>query len=185
MFLESFSWSVSCFAVRFGFFFCTISFLTSITVAMALENVELQRGLQSRRSTVNFFANRCSRQQDIPIFSGKKIKNLGDLWRLWTVLASQQSCQKQKIHRASTLTLGGKCFIYPKCVPLNIHTGALQRPSKTGNSNKLCDDYSLRKNKLFFDRDPTFLLHIFHFYKSELYGKCAPSTSKKRSSTGA
>ncbi|XP_035509506.1 potassium voltage-gated channel subfamily V member 2-like [Morone saxatilis] len=67
------------------------------------------------------------------------------------------------------VNVGGKVFHIPRqCAAKYPKTriGSLALCRDRAKLLKLCDDYSVRKNEFFFDRDPAFFHHIFHFYTS-------------------
>lgn len=73
--------------------------------------------------------------------------------------------QQQSIN----INVGGKVFHIPKNCAIKYpqsRIGSLALCRDRAKLFKLCDDYSVRKNEFFFDRDPTFFHHVFHFYTS-------------------
>ncbi|XP_036409796.1 potassium voltage-gated channel subfamily V member 2-like [Megalops cyprinoides] len=69
------------------------------------------------------------------------------------------------------LNVGGKVFNIPKRMAVRYpHTriGSLALCTDPVKRQALCDDYSVHTNEFFFDRDPTFFHHIFHFYRSNV-----------------
>ncbi|XP_029562026.1 potassium voltage-gated channel subfamily V member 2-like [Salmo trutta] len=70
-----------------------------------------------------------------------------------------------------TINVGGKVFQFPIHLVLlypKTGIGSLALYTDSMKRMTLCDDYSVRKNEFFFDRDPTFFHYIFHFYCSNV-----------------
>lgn len=69
------------------------------------------------------------------------------------------------------LNVGGKVFHIPKHLVLRYpktRIGALALCNDPTKLMTLCDDYNVRNDEFFFDRDPTFFHYIFHFYCSNV-----------------
>ncbi|XP_010892424.1 potassium voltage-gated channel subfamily V member 2 [Esox lucius] len=81
---------------------------------------------------------------------------------------------KKSLARQSNIVninVGGKVFHIPVHLVLRYpktRIGSLALCTDPVKRLTLCDDYSVRKNEFFFDRDPTFFHHIFHFYCSNV-----------------
>ncbi|XP_070976390.1 potassium voltage-gated channel subfamily V member 2-like [Oncorhynchus clarkii lewisi] len=70
-----------------------------------------------------------------------------------------------------TINVGGRVFHIPIHLVLRYpktRIGSLALCTDPVKRMTLCDDYSVRKNEFFFDRDPTFFHYIFHFYCSNV-----------------
>ncbi|XP_041791258.1 potassium voltage-gated channel subfamily V member 2-like [Chelmon rostratus] len=139
---------------------------------MASENVQLQRCLQNRRSTVNCLPKGVEDNKTFPFSQEKTVK----AWRSLENLDSpgvKTECPKAEDRperqHSININVGGKVFHIPKqCAVKYPQTriGSLALCRDRAKLLKLCDDYSVRKNEFFFDRDPAFFHHIFHFYTS-------------------
>ncbi|XP_068176510.1 potassium voltage-gated channel subfamily V member 2-like [Antennarius striatus] len=139
---------------------------------MALENVELQRCLRSRRSTVNCLSKGVVDNKTFPFSQEKTVK----AWRSLDNLDSP--CIKEGLSKAEgkpeqqqsiNLNVGGKVFLIPKKYAAKYpqtRIGSLALCSDRAKLFTLCDDYSVQKNEFFFDRDPAFFHHISQFYTS-------------------
>ncbi|XP_028833045.1 potassium voltage-gated channel subfamily V member 2 [Denticeps clupeoides] len=69
------------------------------------------------------------------------------------------------------LNVGGKVFNIPKRLAARYpktRIGTLALCTDPVKQLTLCDDYCVRTNEFFFDRDPTFFHYIFHFYCSNV-----------------
>lgn len=69
------------------------------------------------------------------------------------------------------LNVGGKVFHIPKHLVLRYpktRIGILAMCSDPAKRLTLCDDYNVRNDEFFFDRDPLFFHYIFHFYCSNV-----------------
>ncbi|KAM3866003.1 potassium voltage-gated channel subfamily V member 2 [Diretmus argenteus] len=69
------------------------------------------------------------------------------------------------------LNVGGKIFHIPKHLVLRYpktRIGMLALCNDPVKRLTLCDDYNVRNNEFFFDRDPMFFHYIFHFYCSNV-----------------
>lgn len=77
----------------------------------------------------------------------------------------ERTQQQQSIN----VNVGGKVFQIPRVCAVKYpqtRIGSLALCRDRTKLFKLCDDYSLRKNEFFFDRDPAFFHHVSHFYTS-------------------
>ncbi|KAM9358380.1 potassium voltage-gated channel subfamily V member 2-like [Symphorus nematophorus] len=139
---------------------------------MAAEIVQLQRCLQNRRSTVNCLPKGVQDNKTFPFSQEKTVK----AWRSLENLDSpdiKTDCPKAEDRpggqQSLNVNVGGKVFHIPKqCAVKYPQTriGLLALCRDRTKVLTLCDDYSVRKNEFFFDRDPAFFHHIFHFYTS-------------------
>lgn len=69
------------------------------------------------------------------------------------------------------LNVGGKLFHIPKHLVLRYpktRIGVLALCDDPVKRLTLCDDYNVRNDEFFFDRDPMFFHYIFHFYCSNV-----------------
>lgn len=69
------------------------------------------------------------------------------------------------------LNVGGKVFHIPKHLVLQhpkTRIGVLALCDDPVKRLTLCDDYNVRNDEFFFDRDPMFFHYIFHFYCSNV-----------------
>ncbi|XP_072220197.1 potassium voltage-gated channel subfamily V member 2 [Leuresthes tenuis] len=69
------------------------------------------------------------------------------------------------------LNIGGKVFHIPKHLVLRYpktRIGVLALCEDPTKRLSLCDDYNVKSNEFFFDRDPLFFHYIFHFYCSNV-----------------
>ncbi|XP_054646496.1 potassium voltage-gated channel subfamily V member 2-like isoform X2 [Dunckerocampus dactyliophorus] len=135
---------------------------------MAVDNVQLQRYLQSRRSTINCLSKGASDKKTFPFSQQDAVKAWSSLGTL-----DGHECpsgdEKPKQQHHVKVNVGGKVFHIPKQCAMNYpHTriGSLATCTDRTRLLKLCDDYSVKKNEFFFDRDPAFFHHICHFYAS-------------------
>lgn len=140
---------------------------------MALENDELQRCLQNRRSTVNCLSKSIGDNKTFPFSQEKTVKAWRSLENLDSpgVKAEPPSDGEVILEKQQNINInvGGKIFHIPqKCAVKYPQTriGSLALCSDRAKFFKLCDDYSVRRDEFFFDRDPAFFHHIFHFYTS-------------------
>lgn len=139
---------------------------------MALENVELQRCLQNRRSTVNCLSKGVLDNKTFPFSQEKTVKAWRSLENLDSPDIKAELPKAEDIleqQQSININVGGKVFHIPnKCAIKYPQTriGSLALCRDQAKVFKLCDDYSLCKNEFFFDRDPAFFHHIFHFYTS-------------------
>uniref|UniRef100_A0A667XXD3 Uncharacterized protein n=1 Tax=Myripristis murdjan TaxID=586833 RepID=A0A667XXD3_9TELE len=77
--------------------------------------------------------------------------------------------ERHNLQQSININVGGKVFHIPKQSAIkypNTRIGCLALCRDRMKLLKLCDDYSVRNNEFFFDRDPAFFHHIFHFYTS-------------------
>ncbi|XP_070765464.1 potassium voltage-gated channel subfamily V member 2-like [Enoplosus armatus] len=134
---------------------------------MASENVQLQRCLQNRRLTVNCLSKGVEDNKTFPFSQEKTVK----AWRSLENLDSPdiKAEERPELQKSININVGGKVFHIPKqCATRYPQTriGSLALCRDRAKLLALCDDYSVRKNEFFFDRDPAFFHHICHFYTS-------------------
>ncbi|XP_031163372.1 potassium voltage-gated channel subfamily V member 2-like [Sander lucioperca] len=134
---------------------------------MTPENAKLQRCLQKRRSTINCLSKGVEDNKTFPFSQEKTVKAWTSLQYLDSpnIKAEEISKEQQSI----SVNVGGKVFHIPnQCAIKYPHTriGSLALCRDRAKLLTLCDDYSVRKNEFFFDRDPAFFHHICHFYTS-------------------
>lgn len=139
---------------------------------MALEDVELQRSLQNRRSTVNCLSKGVVDNKTFPFSQEKTVKAWRSLENLDSPGIKAQFPKSEDIleqPQSININVGGKVFHIPKKCAVKYpqsRIGSLVLCRDRAKLFKLCDDYSVRKNEFFFDRDPAFFHHVFHFYTS-------------------
>nr|XP_046247890.1 potassium voltage-gated channel subfamily V member 2-like [Scatophagus argus] len=134
---------------------------------MALNNVEMQRCLQNRRSTINCLPKGVVDNKTFPFSQEKTVKG----WKSLENLDSPgiKSADGQELQQSINVNVGGKVFRIPKKYVIKYpqtRIGSLALCRDQAKVFTLCDDYSVHKNEFFFDRDPAFFHHVFHFYKS-------------------
>lgn len=141
---------------------------------MASEKFHLQRCLQNRRLTVTTtgLSKSVEDNRTFPFSQEKTVK----AWRSLEDLDSlgiKEECPKAKDRPERqhniTVNVGGKVFHIPKqCAVKYPQTriGSLALCRDRAKLLMLCDDYCVRKNEFFFDRDPAYFHHICHFYTS-------------------
>ncbi|XP_073332571.1 potassium voltage-gated channel subfamily V member 2-like [Pagrus major] len=140
---------------------------------MDLENVEIQRCLQNRRSTVNCLSKGVKDNKTFPFSQEKSVK----AWRSLENLDSPDPKTEgpktgygpNRKQQHINVNIGGKVFHIPKQCALKYpqtRIGSLALCRDKTKLLTLCDDYSVRKDEFFFDRDPSFFHHIFNFYKT-------------------
>ncbi|XP_061681702.1 potassium voltage-gated channel subfamily V member 2-like [Syngnathoides biaculeatus] len=150
------------------FLFCVTSadFLLLATGAMAVDYSQLQKRLQSRRSTINCLSKNVSDKKTFAVSQKNAVKAWSSLENLDTP-ECQGGEEKPKQEPNIKLNVGGKVFHIPKkCAMKYPHTriGSLAASTDRSQLIALCDDYSVKNNEFFFDHDPTFFHHICHFY---------------------
>ncbi|XP_061831940.1 potassium voltage-gated channel subfamily V member 2-like [Nerophis lumbriciformis] len=130
-------------------------------------SADLSRCLQSRRSTINCLSKGGRDKKSFPFSQQDAVKAWSSLENL-----DGPECpageEKPKPHDV-TVNIGGKVFHIPKKCAMNYpHTriGSLAACADRSRLSALCDDYSVKKDEFFFDRDPAFFHHICHFYAS-------------------
>ncbi|KAM7387998.1 hypothetical protein PAMP_024202 [Pampus punctatissimus] len=124
------------------------------------------RCLQNRRSTINCLS-KGTEDKTFPFSQKKTVKAWSSLENLDSPREKVKEKPKQQL--SINVNVGGKVFHIPKkCAIKYPHTriGTLALCRDQAKLLKLCDDYSVRKNEFFFDRDPAFFHHICHFYTS-------------------
>ncbi|XP_068446251.1 potassium voltage-gated channel subfamily V member 2-like [Clinocottus analis] len=134
---------------------------------MASETAKLQRCLQKRRTTINCLSNGVEGHKTFPFSQDKTVK-------AWTSLDNLDSLdveaeERSKEQQSISVNVGGKVFRIPKRCAVNYpntRIGSLALCRDRAKLFTLCDDYSVRKNEFFFDRDPAFFHHVCHFYTS-------------------
>lgn len=136
------------------------------------ENTRLQRSLQNRRSTINCLSKGAEDNKTFPFSQEKRVKawsSLDNLDRPSIRIECPKADRRRKLQQNINLNVGGKVFQIPKQCAIKYPTtriGSLALCNDQAKLLKLCDDYSVRKNEFFFDRDPTFFHHVCHFYTS-------------------
>ncbi|XP_069009468.1 potassium voltage-gated channel subfamily V member 2-like [Embiotoca jacksoni] len=133
---------------------------------------KLQRCLQTRRSTINYFSKGIQNSTPFPFAQEKAVKAWSSLEDLDTPVIKAE-CPKDedrpKQQQIININVGGKVFHIPKQCAVkypNTRIGSLAICTDRDKFLKLCDDYSVRKDEFFFDRDHAFFHHVCHFYKS-------------------
>lgn len=84
-----------------------------------------------------------------------------------------EKAAKPTVRQSHTINVnvGGRIFNIPKHLAVRhpkTRIGALAMCTDRVKQLTFCDDYSVRTNEFFFDRDPTFFHYIFHFYCSNV-----------------
>nr|XP_057928363.1 potassium voltage-gated channel subfamily V member 2-like [Doryrhamphus excisus] len=136
---------------------------------MAADNADLQRCLQSRRSTINCPSKAVSDMKTFPFSQQDAVKAWSSLGNLDAPERASNDDKPKQRQSHVKVNVGGKVFHIPKKCAMNYpHTriGSLATCTDRSRVLKLCDDYSVKKNEFFFDRDPAFFHHICHFYAS-------------------
>ncbi|XP_019953886.2 potassium voltage-gated channel subfamily V member 2-like [Paralichthys olivaceus] len=139
---------------------------------MASAQAQLQRCLQNRRSTINYFSNGADDHKTFPFSQEKTVKawsSLDDLDSPGIEVECPKAEERPKLQQSISVNVGGKVFHIPtQCAVKYPRTriGSLALCRDRAKLCTLCDDYSVRKNEFFFDRDPAFFHHIRHFYTS-------------------
>ncbi|KAL7397113.1 hypothetical protein ABVT39_017064 [Epinephelus coioides] len=134
---------------------------------MYSKNATLQRCLQNRRSTINCLPKTVDDNKTFPFSQEKTVK-------AWTSLEDLDSPgieaeERPKEQQSISVNVGGKLFLIPReCAVKYPQTriGSLALCKDRVKLLTLCDDYCVRKDEFFFDRDPAFFHHICHFYTS-------------------
>lgn len=142
------------------------------TVAMAIEPAQTKRKLKKRRSTIDFLPRDAEDNKTFPFSQEKTIKAWSSLENLKSpgIKAEfPEAKERRKWQKSITVNIGGKVFHIPtRCAVKYPDTriGSLALCSDQTKLLTLCDDYSVLQNEFFFDRDPAFFHHIYHFYTS-------------------
>uniref|UniRef100_A0A3B4ZTX7 Uncharacterized protein n=1 Tax=Stegastes partitus TaxID=144197 RepID=A0A3B4ZTX7_9TELE len=128
--------------------------------------------LQTRRSTINCLSKGLEDNKTFPFSQEKAVKAWSSLENLDSPIIivdrpkdEERPNQEQNIN----LNIGGKVFHIPKQCAIkypDTRIGSLVLCKDRAKVLTLCDDYSVRKNEFFFDRDPAFFHHVCHFYTS-------------------
>lgn len=135
---------------------------------MAVEKVDLQGDWQSRRLTVNCLVTSVVAHKTFPCSQKNSVKAWRSLENLDSPDIKAELCNA-KDTQSININVGGKLFYIPKTCAIKYpqtRIGLLALCRDRAKLFQLCDDYSLRKNEFFFDRDPAVFHYIFHFYKS-------------------
>ncbi|XP_020511739.1 potassium voltage-gated channel subfamily V member 2-like [Labrus bergylta] len=139
---------------------------------MASLNVKLQNCLKNRRSTINCLPKGVEDIKTFPFSQEKAVKawtSLENLDNPGTKPVSPKGEERQERQQVIIVNVGGKVFHIPKQYAAKYpqtRIGSLALCSDRAKLLTLCDDYSVRKNEFFFDRDPAFFHHVCHFYTS-------------------
>lgn len=139
---------------------------------MASERAQLQGCLRNCRSTINCLSKGVEDNKTFPFSKEKTVK-------AWTSVENLDSpgikaeCPKAvdqpERQQSINVNVGGKVFYIPKQCAVKYpktRIGSLAFCRDQAKLLTLCDDYSVRKNEFFFDRDPAYFHHIYHFYTS-------------------
>lgn len=139
---------------------------------MATKTVQLHRCLENRRSTINCLSKGVEDNKTFPFSQEKTVKAWSSLENLDSP-GEKAECpkaeKKPKQQPIINVNVGGKVFHIPKQCAIkypDTRIGSLALCRDRAKLITLCDDYSVRKNEFFFDRDPAFFHHICHFYTS-------------------
>ncbi|XP_071342090.1 potassium voltage-gated channel subfamily V member 2-like [Trachinotus anak] len=139
---------------------------------MASEQIQLQRSLQNRRSTINCLSKGGEDKKTFPFSQEKAVKAWSSLENLDSpdIKAECPKAEKRPKQRQNIkVNVGGKVFHIPSQCAIkypNTRIGFLALCRDREKLLTVCDDYSVRKNEFFFDRDPAFFHYIYHFYTS-------------------
>ncbi|XP_029988383.1 potassium voltage-gated channel subfamily V member 2-like [Sphaeramia orbicularis] len=139
---------------------------------MASTNADTSRCLQTRRSSINCPSQGVKDGRTFPFPSEKTVKawsSMDDLDQPRYRTHHPEAQDKTGDQRFLIVNIGGKVFHIPRRCALqypNTRLGSLALCKDKTKLFQLCDDYSIRKNEFFFDRDPAFFHHICHFYTS-------------------
>ncbi|CAN9500947.1 unnamed protein product [Ophioblennius macclurei] len=131
------------------------------------QKTHLQKSLQNRRCTINCISKGVQDYKVFPFAQEKTVKPWSSLENLDTPNVKQEN--RQAWERNINLNVGGKVFQIPKQSAAqypNTRIGSLALCTDRTKLLTLCDDYSVRENEFFFDRDPAFFHHVCHFYAS-------------------
>lgn len=134
---------------------------------MASEDARLQRCLQNRRSTVNCLS-KGGTDKTFALSQERTVKAWRSLENLDSPEAPSTEDRAQQ-QQSINVNVGGKVFHIPRVCAVKYPQTRIGSLALCGDKTKLfklCDDYSLRKNEFFFDRDPAFFHHVSHFYTS-------------------
>lgn len=133
---------------------------------MALAGVQPDRCLKSRRCTIDCLSKGAEDTKTFPFSQEKTVK-------AWSSLESLDGpgnpAEDKPQPQSISVNVGGKVFHIPKKWAMkypNTRIGSLAACNDRAHLLTLCDDYSVRKNEFFFDRDPAYFHHIYHFYTS-------------------
>lgn len=139
---------------------------------MASLNAQLQKCLQNRRSTINCLPKGVEDIKTFPFSQEKAVKawtsleNLDNSGNKPEASKTEKGPERQQV---IIVNVGGKVFHIPRIYAAKYpqtRIGSLALCSDRTKLLTLCDDYSVRKNEFFFDRDPAFFHHVCHFYTS-------------------
>lgn len=139
---------------------------------MASTSADTSRCLQTRRSTINCPSQGVRDGKTFPFSPEKTVKawsSMDDLDRSRSRAGWSEPEDKTTEQHFLSVNVGGKVFRISRRSALkypNTRLGLLALCRDRAKLFKLCDDYSIRKNEFFFDRDPAFFHHICHFYTS-------------------
>lgn len=128
---------------------------------------QLQECLQNRRSTINCLSKGLEENKTFPFSQESTVKAWSSLKSLDSpgTNAKDRSEQQHNIR----VNVGGKVFHIPERCAIrypDTRIGSLALCRGRAKLLRLCDDYNVPKNEFFFDRDPAFFHHVYHFYKS-------------------
>ncbi|XP_018528541.1 potassium voltage-gated channel subfamily V member 2 isoform X1 [Lates calcarifer] len=139
---------------------------------MASGQAELQRCLHNRRSTINCLSKGVEDNKTFPFSQGKTVKAWSSLENLDSP-GIKADCpeaeERPRWQQSININVGGKVFHIPKQCAVkypDTRIGSLALCRDWRKLLTLCDDYCIRKNEFFFDRDPAFFHHVCHFYTS-------------------
>nr|XP_061790985.1 potassium voltage-gated channel subfamily V member 2-like [Nerophis lumbriciformis] len=130
---------------------------------------QLQRCLQTRRSTINCLSKGGKDKKTFPFSQQNAVKAWSSLESLDAPECPTGEEKPSQPHNNIKVNVGGKVFHIPKkCALRYPHTriGSLAASTDKARLITLCDDYSVKNNEFFFDHDPAFFHHICHFYAS-------------------
>lgn len=139
---------------------------------MASELNLIQKSLKKRRSTITFLPKGVEENKTFPFSQEKTVKAWSSLENIDSPgikAKCPEAKERQKWQKSITVNVGGKVFHIPTWCALkypDTRIGSLALCTDQAKMLTLCDDYSVRQNEFFFDRDPTFFHHVYHFYTS-------------------
>uniref|UniRef100_A0A3Q1GEU0 Potassium voltage-gated channel subfamily V member 2-like n=1 Tax=Acanthochromis polyacanthus TaxID=80966 RepID=A0A3Q1GEU0_9TELE len=136
------------------------------------EKAQWQKCLQTRRSTINCISKGAEDNKTFPFSQEKAVKAWSSLENLdspGVKVDCPKAEERPKQDQDINLNVGGKVFHIPKQSAIkypDTRIGSIALCRDRAKLLTLCDDYSVRKNEFFFDRDPAYFHHVCHFYAS-------------------
>lgn len=134
-----------------------------------MDEMDLSRCLQIRRTSLDCLSH------DVEDIGSLSLSQEKAAWRSLENLdgprhkTDPKRKDRPKKQHVIIINVGGKVFHIPIQCALkypNTRIGSLVLCHNKATLFTLCDDYSVRKNEFFFDRDPAFFYIVRHFYMS-------------------